>query len=159
MVGEIWVPAALQPSWMMSMWGGSLLSCYAQAPQFHSRRMWSQQCDLYNFQVKIPECWWVSYVPRWIVQHWSIGKEHMVSPTTNPKSQDTVHVIWSALCLPSLMIAPHDYMAHLESLDKFHCTLQCSPLLSLHRMGLPSSSDSVTRDIPTAVDTTSSHWL
>ena len=37
------------------------------------------------------------------------------------------------------MIAPDDYMAHLKSLDKFHRTLQCPPLLSLHRMGLPSS--------------------
>ena len=82
----------------------------------------------------------------------------MVSPMTNPKSRDTVHVIWSTLCLPSLMIAPHDYMAHLESLDKFHHTLQCSPLLSLHRMGLPSSSDSVAKTflqlltLPLAID-------
>ena len=73
------------------------------------------------------------------------------------KSQDTLHVIWSTLCLPSPMIAPDDYMAHLKSLDKFHRTLQCPPLLSLHRMGLPSS-DSVAETflqlstLPLAID-------
>ena len=73
------------------------------------------------------------------------------------KSRDTVHVIQSTLCLPSPMIAPNDYMVHLKSLDKFHRALQHSPLLSLHRMGLPSS-DSVAETflqlstLPLAID-------
>ena len=73
------------------------------------------------------------------------------------KSWDTVHVIRSTLCLPSPMIAPNDYMVHFKSLNKFHHALQHSPLLSLHRMGLPSS-DSVAETflqlstLPLAID-------
>ena len=34
-----------------------------------------------------PTCWWASYAPRRIVQHRSIGKEHMASPATSPETQ------------------------------------------------------------------------